>query len=406
MHCSKGPLSNKTTHKTKITYFSSSAMNPLDEIQFNDLSYTIKPGLSIMIPSNTTYKIISKDSKSYRIFEKRRVLNYPGILDKSGKTSKKIIGNKFVIVWMGICSLNIFLMKLVEFFIRINTLSKLYWETIIRSIPPTSIEEWQQLYNKYKDAPDTDTDTDILNKFKRLFWLEYIHRIFRRFFYFIYLLGGSYLFLARSPSTRIKKQVLIIGVLVALQGLLGFYMVKIGLVHREDLSHYRFTPDFTLALILFSFTFWIVLENYYGKTIFINFTHLTWSIPFLFSLIALIFLEIVCHAISTNNDENATWPVDEFFPVLSVARVPLYLLLSYSMWASRRAHALRLQMGVTGGSKILFRAVLWSRIILIITSLLLDMKELDFVKIETIYIPFLDLLGIFFLPITFINELF
>ena len=46
----------------------------------------------------------------------------------------------------------------------------------------------------------------------------------------------------------------------ALQGFLGWYMVKSGLVDRPDVSHYRLAMHLTTAFITFAATFWVALD--------------------------------------------------------------------------------------------------------------------------------------------------
>ena len=49
-------------------------------------------------------------------------------------------------------------------------------------------------------------------------------------------------------------------VLGGLQGLLGWYMVRSGLVDRPDVSQYRLTAHLGLAVVIFGLTFWLALK--------------------------------------------------------------------------------------------------------------------------------------------------
>ena len=49
-------------------------------------------------------------------------------------------------------------------------------------------------------------------------------------------------------------------ILGALQGFLGWYMVKSGLVDRPDVSHYRLAMHLTTAFVTFAATFWVALD--------------------------------------------------------------------------------------------------------------------------------------------------
>jgi len=52
-----------------------------------------------------------------------------------------------------------------------------------------------------------------------------------------------------------------IGLLFALQGAMGWYMVKSGLIDKPHVSHYRLTAHLLLALLLFGGCFWLALDN-------------------------------------------------------------------------------------------------------------------------------------------------
>ncbi|RMF01467.1 MAG: heme A synthase, partial [Alphaproteobacteria bacterium] len=49
-------------------------------------------------------------------------------------------------------------------------------------------------------------------------------------------------------------------VLGGLQGVLGWYMVKSGLVDRVDVSQYRLAAHLCAALLIFSYIFWVALD--------------------------------------------------------------------------------------------------------------------------------------------------
>ena len=69
MKVSKGNSRSKTTTiPIELTYFESRATNPSDKLIINNTEYSIIPGFKIRIRENDTYRVISKDSCSYRVF--------------------------------------------------------------------------------------------------------------------------------------------------------------------------------------------------------------------------------------------------------------------------------------------------------------------------------------------------
>jgi cytochrome c oxidase assembly protein subunit 15 len=61
----------------------------------------------------------------------------------------------------------------------------------------------------------------------------------------------------------LKKQVLIIFCLGALQGVIGWFMVKSGLVDKPHVSHYRLATHLITALGLMIYIFWVAMSVKY-----------------------------------------------------------------------------------------------------------------------------------------------
>ena len=63
-------------------------------------------------------------------------------------------------------------------------------------------------------------------------------------------------------TKKIKKEYLhtcfAISLLIIFQGVIGWYMVKSGLVHDVTVSHYRLSLHLTLAIIIVSSIYWLI----------------------------------------------------------------------------------------------------------------------------------------------------
>ena len=104
--------------------------------------------------------------------------------------------------------------------------------------------------------------------------------------------------------------------LIVLQGVIGWYMVKSGLVNDVTVSHYRLSIHLTTALIISSI-FWL-LKNINSKTNKKFFKISNNNTPFQF-LILLIFVQIIMGAFVSGLDAGKiyqTWPKMglKFFP--------------------------------------------------------------------------------------------
>ena len=105
--------------------------------------------------------------------------------------------------------------------------------------------------------------------------------------------------------------------LIIFQGLIGWYMVKSGLVHNTTVSHYRLALHLSIAIIIISTIFWtlINIKNKKEKFFFIFSKD---YLPYQFLLI-IIFLQIIFGAFVSGLDAGMiyqTWPLmgDTYFP--------------------------------------------------------------------------------------------
>ncbi|MDG1996187.1 MAG: COX15/CtaA family protein, partial [Emcibacteraceae bacterium] len=88
---------------------------------------------------------------------------------------------------------------------------------------------------------------------------EYSHRVLGRLIGLVFAVPLFY-FLARKKVKRaLKPHLWVMLILGGCQGLLGWYMVKSGLVDRPDVSHYRLTAHLGLAVVIYIYCFWVAL---------------------------------------------------------------------------------------------------------------------------------------------------
>ncbi len=169
-----------------------------------------------------------------------------------------------VAIWLLACCAMIFAMVVIGGVTRLTEsgLSITEWKPVIGAIPPLSETQWQDAFAKYQQIPEYKAKNAgmSLAEFKPIFWWEYVHRLWGRLIGVVYLLPFL-LFLAKGRvHGRLAWQIGGIFVLGALQGALGWYMVKSGLVDRLDVSPYRLTAHLGLALLIYAATFWTALD--------------------------------------------------------------------------------------------------------------------------------------------------
>jgi cytochrome c oxidase assembly protein subunit 15 len=241
--------------------------------------------------------------------------------------------NRAVTIWLfAVCGLIMFMVVLGGY-VRLTRsgLSMVEWEPVLGIIPPIGELQWQQEFAKYQATPEFQ----IINKsmtlegYKRIFYVEYIHRLLARFAGLVVVVPLSYFLLKGIIPWRRSGIYLAIAVLFAFQGFMGWYMVSSGLRDLPAVSHFRLTIHLLLALFLLALTFWMALNHRYGFPQVVNGATRSW--PFLASamVIAVLVLQIsyggLVAGLKAGHASN-TWP-------LMYGRVvPDNLLATYEPW--------------------------------------------------------------------------
>lgn len=132
-------------------------------------------------------------------------------------------------------------------------LSIVEWKAVTGILPPLSESEWIIEFTKYQNSPEFKLiNNDItINGFKEIFWLEFIHRLAARMTSAVICLPLIYFFISGIFSIKRDKKYFLLPILIGLQGVMGWYMVKSGLVDAPHVSHFRLASHLILAVILY-----------------------------------------------------------------------------------------------------------------------------------------------------------
>ena len=103
-----------------------------------------------------------------------------------------------------------------------------------------------------------------LEGFKGIFWLEFIHRLLGRVTGLVFLLPFVYFLFKKRIPHRLTPKLLTMLLLGGLQGVVGWYMVKSGLVDDPRVSQYRLTAHLGLAIIVYAYMLWVGLGLYFN----------------------------------------------------------------------------------------------------------------------------------------------
>ncbi len=136
------------------------------------------------------------------------------------------------------------------------------WQPLLGAIPPLTDAHWQAAFAKYQQIPEYHQVNKgmSLADFKVIYWWEWSHRFLGRIIGVVFALPLlAFWGLGRLPGGMAWK---LVGVLAlgGLQGAIGWYMVKSGLVDRVDVSHYRLALHLGTAFLILAALVWLALD--------------------------------------------------------------------------------------------------------------------------------------------------
>lgn len=166
--------------------------------------------------------------------------------------------------WLFFICAMIFAMILVGGATRLTDsgLSITEWQPIVGILPPLTEDAWREAFRLYQKIPEYAVVNKgmSLDEFKFIYWWEWAHRFLGRMIGLVFLLPFLY-FIARGRiSRRLAPKLVIMFVLGGLQGALGWYMVRSGLVDRVDVSQYRLAAHLCAAIFIFGYIFWVAIR--------------------------------------------------------------------------------------------------------------------------------------------------
>jgi heme a synthase len=169
-----------------------------------------------------------------------------------------------VAFWLLGCCFLVFAMVLVGGITRLthSGLSIVEWQPIMGAIPPLNDAQWNETFAKYQQAPEfQQRNHDMtLAGFKGIFWWEYGHRLLGRIIALVFLVPFLYFLARRRLDPEVAWKLGGIFLLGTLQGALGWFMVKSGLVDEPRVSSLRLAAHLGLAFLIYAGMLWVALD--------------------------------------------------------------------------------------------------------------------------------------------------
>jgi len=171
--------------------------------------------------------------------------------------------HKQVIYWLLTGCALIYVMVVVGCITRLthSGLSITDW-SVMGTLPPLSEESWNTHFAKYQQSPEYKIINSgmSLDEFKSIFWWQWTHRFIGRMIGLVFFAGFAWFLIRKKLDRKLLIKCIILMCVGALQGLVGWWMVKSGLSKNPYVSHYRLAIHFMTALTAFAFAFWFALQ--------------------------------------------------------------------------------------------------------------------------------------------------
>lgn len=185
------------------------------------------------------------------------------------------------------------------------------WNIITGTLPPLNEEQWLGEFEKYKQTPQFQllNFEFTLSDFKFIFFWEWMHRFWARLIGVVFLLPFIYFLLRGYFKKEMIRPLLILFLLGALQGAVGWIMVASGLTgDAVYVKPTRLALHFTFAMVLLCYTYWFALKLIIPASQKINRPQLY---TFLWVILALLAIQFIFGALMAGHKAATaapTWP--------------------------------------------------------------------------------------------------
>ncbi len=238
-----------------------------------------------------------------------------------------------IATWLLLCAAVIFGMIILGGVTRLthSGLSMVEWKPLVGVIPPLSEQAWVETFEKYKQFPEyqkINLGMD-LDGFKAIFMYEYLHRVLGRLIGVLFFVPMVFFAMKGRVRRGTMPKLWILFVMGGFQGLLGWYMVKSGLVNDPHVSQYRLTAHLGVAVAIYAYMLWVSFDLLFptgdsaGAA-----SYRRWAL----GLIALIYLMILSGGLVAGTRAGfaySTWPLmgPTFIPAGLYETTPAWLAM-------------------------------------------------------------------------------
>ena len=167
-------------------------------------------------------------------------------------------------IWLLACAALVYAMVVVGGVTRLtgSGLSMVRWHPVSGVLPPVGADAWQREFDAYRASPEYRLVNRgmSLAEFRRIFWMEYAHRMLGRGVGIAFLVPLLVFLAMRAIPRGMTPRLAGVFVLGGVQGVLGWYMVRSGLVDEPRVSQYRLAAHLSLAVVIYVYLLALALR--------------------------------------------------------------------------------------------------------------------------------------------------
>ena len=170
--------------------------------------------------------------------------------------SNKLISN-WVFVGVGMIIIQVLLGGITR--LSGSGLSITEWKPIMGALPPMNETQWQQAFEQYKQIAQFKYINNhiVLSDFKFIFFWEWFHRLWARLIAVAFVIPFVYFLVRKHIKKEMVNQLIILVLLGALEGAIGWIMVKSGLNDENVyVNHIKLAIHFLSAMFIISYA-WV-----------------------------------------------------------------------------------------------------------------------------------------------------
>lgn len=138
------------------------------------------------------------------------------------------------------------------------------WNVVSGTLPPLTEAQWAAEFARYRQTPQyilvNGPAGMTLATYKFIFFWEWVHRLLARTIGLVFALPLVWFWLHGAIPAGYKPRLVALLALGALQGVIGWWMVKSGIVHDVKVSHFRLATHLLVALTTLGGVIWTALD--------------------------------------------------------------------------------------------------------------------------------------------------